>query len=130
MKVAVFGLGYVGCLSAACLSQEGHSVIGVDVNPRKVEMVKAGRAPVMEPGLDDLIGEVVAQGHLDATCDAAQAVQSSDLSIICVGTPSNGNGSLHLGYVEGVCRDIGTALATSPDYHVVVVRSTVLPGTV
>jgi GDP-mannose 6-dehydrogenase len=130
VNIAVFGLGYVGCLSAACLSREGHSVVGVDVNPRKVELVRAGRSPVLEPGLDELIGEVVRQLRLDATTDAARAVQQSEVSVICVGTPSNGNGSLHLHYVESVCREIGMALASSRDYHVVVVRSTVLPGTV
>jgi GDP-mannose 6-dehydrogenase len=130
MRIALFGLGYVGCVSAACLSREGHSVIGVDVNSHKVDLVTAGRSPVMEPGLDELIGEAVALGRLQATTDGSLAVQHSDVSVICVGTPSNGNGSLHLRYIENVCREIGGALAASSDYHVVVVRSTVLPGTV
>jgi GDP-mannose 6-dehydrogenase len=130
VRVAVFGLGYVGCLSAACLSSEGHSVIGVDVNPSKVDLVRAGRSPVLEPGLDELIHEMVSSGRLEATTNGRLAVQRSDASVVCVGTPSNGNGSLHLSHVQSVCREIGVALALTRDYHVVVVRSTVLPGTV
>lgn len=130
MKVSVFGLGYVGCVSAACLARDGHTVIGVDVNPQKVEMVNAGRSPVMEPGLDELMGEMVGSMRLRATLDSGMAVQGSDVSLICVGTPSNGNGSLDLRYVQRVCTEIGVALAAKEDYHVVVVRSTVLPGTV
>ncbi|MBV9169810.1 MAG: UDP-glucose/GDP-mannose dehydrogenase family protein [Chloroflexi bacterium] len=130
MNIAVLGLGYVGSLTAACLSREGHSVVGVDVNARKVEMLNDGRSPVLEPGLDELIGQAVETNKLHATTDVRLAVEQSSVSIICVGTPSKGNGSLQLSYVDGVCRDIGAALASSQDYHVVVVRSTVLPGTV
>ncbi|HEY3108104.1 MAG TPA: nucleotide sugar dehydrogenase [Chloroflexota bacterium] len=130
MRVAVLGLGYVGCVSAAGLSREGHAVIGVDVNPAKVELVGAGRSPIVEPGVDELLGEAARLGRLEATSDGRLAVQRSEVSLICVGTPSNGNGGLQLRYVENVCREIGAALAASRDYHVVVVRSTVLPGTV
>ena len=130
MKIAVFGLGYVGAVSAACLGREGHEVVGVDVNPRKVELVEAGLSPIIETGLDELLADVVRAGRLRATTDGRAAVQDSDVSVICVGTPSNGNGSLHLEYIENVCREIGAALADSSEYHVVVVRSTVLPGTV
>jgi GDP-mannose 6-dehydrogenase len=130
MRVAVLGLGYVGCVSAACLGRDGHSVIGVDVSPAKVELVGAGRSPVVEPGLDEAIGEAGRLGRLAATLDGRLAVRRSEVSLICVGTPSNGNGGLHLQYVENVCREIGAALAASSEYHVVVVRSTVLPGTV
>jgi GDP-mannose 6-dehydrogenase len=130
VNIAVFGLGYVGSLTAACLSRDGHSVLGVDVNPYKVEQLNAGRSPVLEPGLDELVDEVVRCDRLHATTDGRAAAQHSDVSVICVGTPSNGNGSLHLAYVDSVCREIGAALASSHDYHVVVVRSTVLPGTV
>jgi GDP-mannose 6-dehydrogenase len=130
MKVSIFGLGYVGCVSAACLARDGHEVIGVDINPQKVELVKSGRSPIIEPGLDELISKGVCSGKLRATLDSQVAVHNSDTSLICVGTPSNGNGSLKLDYVENVSQEIGTALSTKRGYHVVVVRSTVLPGTV
>lgn len=130
MRITVLGLGYVGCVSAACLAREGHTVIGVDVNPQKVNMVGSGRSPILEPGLDEIMAEAVAAGKLDATLSNEEAIRSSDVSMICVGTPGNSNGSLDLRYVERVCRDIGEALGGKPDYHVVVVRSTVLPGTV
>lgn len=130
MRVSIFGLGYVGCVSAACLARDGHEVIGVDVNPQKVELVNLGQSPVVEPGLNELIAEAVRSGKLRATLDSRIAVQSSDVSLICVGTPSNGNGSLKLDYVMSVSREIGSALADKEGYHAVVMRSTVLPGTV
>ena len=130
MRISVFGLGYVGCVSAACLANDGHEVIGVDVNPQKVEAVQAGRSPIIEPGLDELIEEAVKAEKLQATLDSRLAVHNSNISLICVGTPSNGNGSLKLDYVENVSREIGAALSDKQDYHVVVMRSTVLPGTV
>ena len=129
MKIAVFGLGYVGSVSAASFAAAGHEVIGVDANAGKVALVNAGHSPVVEPGLDDLIGDGVGRGTLRATTDAQDAVRSSDLSLVCVGTPSQKNGSLNLDYLERVCAQIGAALRNTPDYHVVVVRSTVLPGT-
>lgn len=130
MVVSIFGLGYVGCVSATCLAHDGHTVIGVDVNPHKVELVNSGRSPIVEPGLDELLAGVVKSGRLQVGLDSQAAVINSDISLICVGTPSNGNGSLNLQYVEKVCKEIGTALSTKQGYHVVVVRSTVLPGTV
>jgi GDP-mannose 6-dehydrogenase len=130
MRISVFGLGYVGCVTAACLAREGHTAIGVDVNPQKVELVAAGRSPVLEPGLDELISEGVRRGRLLVTSSSLDAVRDSEISIICVGTPSNSDGSLDLQYVKNVCREIGAALAAKRDYHVVIVRSTVLPGTV
>jgi len=130
MNVAIFGLGYVGSVTAACLAKDGHNVIGVDTNPAKVDMVVAGRSPVLEPGLDTLIAETVKSGKLTATRDAAAAVAHCDISLICVGTPSRANGSLDLSYVDNVVRQIGSALAARPAFHTVVVRSTVLPGTV
>lgn len=128
MRVSVFGLGYVGCVSAACLAQNGHDVLGLDVNPQKVELVSSGRAPVIEKGLDTLIRKAVQRGRLRVTSDSRAAIHDSDVSMICVGTPSNKNGSLDLQYVENVCREIGTGLADKQGYHVVIVRSTVLPG--
>lgn len=130
MKIGIFGLGYVGCVTAACLARDGHTVAGVDVNPLKVQMLNDGQSPIIEPGLDALIQEAIHAGSLRASSDYTDVVMNSDVSLICVGTPSNDNGSLKLEYVERVCREIGEALAQKPDYHVVVVRSTVLPGTV
>lgn len=130
MNISVFGLGYVGSVTATCLACDGHTVYGVDINPQKVEMIHAGQTPVVEPGLGEMTKEVVQSGHLKASLDTTAAVHGSDISLICVGTPSNDNGSLRLDFVENVCREIGTALATKQDYHVVVIRSTVLPGTV
>jgi len=130
MRVSVFGLGYVGCVSAACLTQDGHTVIGIDLNLQKMELMAAGRAPVVEPGFEELMGKAARSGRLRVCHDSQAAVMESDVSLICVGTPSNANGSLNSRYVENVCSEIGAALAAKPGYHVVVIRSTVLPGTV
>ena len=130
MNVSVFGLGYVGSVTAGCLASDRHTVVGVDVNPLKVDLINAGRSPVIEPGLDELIADGRRAGRISATVDAAEAVRTSDMSVICVGTPSNGNGSLHIGHVEGVARQIGSALREKDERHLVVVRSTVLPGTI
>jgi GDP-mannose 6-dehydrogenase len=129
MKVSVFGLGYVGTVSAASLAADGHTVIGVDVNPDKVAAVNAGHSPIVEPGLDDVLAAGVANGHQRATTDAAEAVQASEASLLCVGTPSRRNGSLDLTYLERVAEEIGRTLRHVSHYHVIVVRSTVLPGT-
>jgi GDP-mannose 6-dehydrogenase len=129
MKVSVFGLGYVGSVSAACFAEDGHEVVGVDVNPGKVESLNQGRSPIVEKGLDDLIRDNVANGRLRATTSTADAVRDSDISLVCVGTPSRKNGSLDLTYLERVAEQIGDALKDKSSYHVVVVRSTVLPGT-
>lgn len=129
MRISVFGLGYVGCVSAACLAHGGHRVIGVDVNPTKVDLINRGALPVVEPGLDTMIAEALKSGTLSATNDAAKAVNETDLSLVCVGTPSQPSGSLDLTYVARVCEQIGAALATKAERHVVVIRSTILPGT-
>lgn len=130
MRISIFGLGYVGCVTATCLAQQGHQVFGVDINPQKVALVNSGHSPISEPGLDELLGEVVASGRLRATTDSDLAVQETDISLICVGTPSNHNGCVNLNYIEKVCSEIGESLGKKSGYHVVVVRSTVLPGTV
>ncbi len=130
MRISVFGLGYVGCVSAACLAHDGHNVIGVDINARKVELMQAGQSPIIEPGLDSLIESGITSGRLCVTLDGQVAVRNSDVSMVCVGTPSNGNGSLRVEYVESVCREIGAAMALKRERHTVVIRSTVLPGTV
>jgi GDP-mannose 6-dehydrogenase len=130
MRVSVFGLGYVGCVSGACLAREGHSVVGVDVSADKVALINAGRSPVVEPGLDELIGRLVREGRLRATADAEEAVAATDLALVCVGTPSRANGSLDVAALERVSQEIGHAVAHRSDPFTVVIRSTVLPGTV
>src|ERR1700686_4528952 len=130
MRVSVFGLSYDGCVSAACLARNGHTVIGVDAEPQKTAVATLGRVPVLEPGLDRLINEFAGPEKFRTTVDARSAVLESEISLICVGTRSNANGSLNLRDLDRVCRQIGTALAVKKDYHLVVVRSAVLPGTV
>lgn len=129
MKVAIFGLGYVGTVCGACFARAGHEILGVDVNPVKVDLVNAGQSPIVEPGLADLMAEGVRSGRLRATTNTREAVAWADLSLICVGTPARENGSLNLDYVYGVCREIGEALRDRDGFHVVTIRSTVLPGT-
>jgi len=130
MNLSVFGLGYVGCVSAACFAKEGHNVTGVDVSARKVEIINSGGSPIVESGIGELMNEVVASKRLRATTDAKEAVNSSDASLICVGTPSNQNGSLDLRYITRVCEEIGAALKETDKKHVVIIRSTMLPGTI
>jgi GDP-mannose 6-dehydrogenase len=130
MRVSIFGLGYVGSVTAACLARDGLDVVGVDLNRVKVEQLNAGVSPVLEPGLDGLIASTVAAGSLTATTDGRAAVLETDVSLVCVGTPSKTNGSLDLSHVEAVSREIGQALAEKGSWHLVVIRSTVLPGTV
>lgn len=130
MKISVFGLGYVGAVSAACLAAEGHDVIGVDVNPTKVELINEGRSPIVEEGIAELTAKMVAEGRLRATADTDEAVADTDISLVCVGTPSNDNGSLKLDYVERVSEQIGAAIAHKEGRHLVVMRSTMLPGTI
>jgi GDP-mannose 6-dehydrogenase len=127
--VSVFGLGYVGSVSAASFASDGHEVVGVDVNPDKVRAINEGRSPIVEPGLDELLTRAADEKRLRATTSTADAVHATDASLICVGTPSRKNGSLDLSYLERVCEQIGEALETKDAYHVVIVRSTVLPGT-
>jgi len=127
MNTSVFGLGYVGSVSAACLAEMGHHVIGVDVNPRKVDIINSGDSPIVEADLDQIIRQQVAAGRLRATLDPAAAVREAQLILICVGTPSNGNGSIDLHYIRRVCQDIGKILRDKEEYTVVALRSTVLP---
>ncbi len=129
MKIAVFGLGYVGIVSAACLARDGHQVIGVDPQPAKVDLVLQGRSPIVEKHVDGLLAEAVAEGRLGATTSPAQAVADTDLCFVCVGTPSRKNGSLDTSAVERVCEEIGAAVAMRDRPYTVVIRSTILPGT-
>jgi len=128
MTIAIFGMGYVGSVSAACLASVGHSVIGVDVDEHKLSMIRQGRSPINEPGLDALLGRMVDDGLLTATNDTAAAVHAADISLICVGTPSRKNGSLESCYLEKVMQAVGSALKGRTEYHVIAVRSTLLPG--
>ncbi|WP_166269538.1 nucleotide sugar dehydrogenase [Marinobacter caseinilyticus] len=130
MRVSIFGLGYVGAVCAASLARRGHEIIGVDVSPVKIDLINSGRSPIVEPGLEDLLSEGVRSHRIHGVTDGFDAVHDTDLSMICVGTPSKPNGDLDLTYVEKVSRDIGLALRTKPTWHLVVVRSTVLPRTV
>lgn len=131
MDVAVFGLGYVGTVTAACLTGLGHRVIGVDTNMAKVEQFERGVSPVLEPGVEELLAEALAEERIVATGDTAQAVAESEVALICVGTPSLPSGDIDLGHILGVTRQIGNALAGLPmkDSYTIVIRSTVLPGT-
>jgi GDP-mannose 6-dehydrogenase len=129
MNVSVFGLGYVGSVTAACLASQGHHVIGVDVNAEKVKSFKNGLSPIIEPGLDTLIRDAVDSASISATQDAAAAVTQSEVSMICVGTPSDPNGNLNFEYLDRVFTEIGRALAGVTDYKVIALRSTILPGT-
>ncbi len=128
MKISIMGLGYVGAVSAGCLAQEGHEVIGVDPQQAKVDLINAGRTPIIERDIGDMIERNVAEGRLRATTNVHEAVRYSDVSLICVGTPSMGNGHIDLTYVKRVCAQIGEALSDHAG-HTVVVRSTMLPGT-
>jgi GDP-mannose 6-dehydrogenase len=134
MKVAVFGLGYVGSVTAACLAANGHDVWGVDVDTAKVDPITQGRSPVVEPGLDELMAAGVAAGRLHATTDPRLALDGADVSLICVGTPSTPSGSTDLTYIRRAVEDIATASSTAAPpasgFHSIVIRSTVPPGTV
>jgi len=129
MKISIFGLGYVGTVTAACLARDGHQVIGVDVNPQKVALLSAGESPIVEPGLGQLLSEGVAAGRITATTDSEEAVAASDISLISVGTPSTENGEPDLSYVFDVCKEIGAAVYRKASPHMIVLRSTVPPGT-
>ena len=128
MKISIFGLGYVGAVSAGCLASDGHEVIGVDPNRTKVELINQGTTPIIEKDIGEMIAATVKSGHLRATADVRDAVFGSDMSLICVGTPSQLNGNLDLSHVRKVCQEIGAAIAEKDSFHVVVARSTMLPG--
>ncbi|MBK8970404.1 MAG: nucleotide sugar dehydrogenase [Hahellaceae bacterium] len=130
MKISILGLGYVGAVSAGCLAKEGHTVVGVDPNQTKVRLINEGKSPIIEKDIDTIIADQVANGNLKATTNIAEAIHQTEVSLICVGTPSQLNGSLDLHYVRRVCEEIAEALRNKSSYHVVVVRSTMLPGSV
>ena len=129
MNISIFGLGYVGCVGAACCAKLGHHVIGTDPVENKVNLINEGRATIIEAEIDDLVKEAHEAGRLEATTDADYAVVNSDISFIAVGTPSTPQGHLKLDYIFETARQIGEAIAKKDDFHVVAIRSTVLPGT-
>ena len=129
MKISIFGLGYVGTVSACCFARAGHTVIGVDSNPLKVTAINGKESPIIEPLLPEVLRTVVSEQRFRATTDPVDAVLNSDISLVCVGTPSNSNRSPNLTYLRAVCCDIGSAMRKKPGYHGIVVRSTIFPGT-
>jgi len=129
MNISIFGLGYVGCVSLGCLAKNGNNVIGVDINKQKVNLINEGKATIIEKDIDKIIYEQKAKGKLYATLDYKEAVENSDVSVICVGTPSSKSGHLNLDYIYQTAEQIGKALKEKNSFHVVVIRSTVLPGT-
>ena len=128
-QISVFGLGYVGAVTAACLAELGHEVLGVDLSQGKVDLIKAGRAPVVEPGLQERIAAAAGFGRLRATVDPAAAVHGSQMSLVCVGTPTTEADGVSLEALRNVAAQIGSALRTKRGSHAVVIRSTVPPGT-
>ena len=129
MKVSIFGLGYVGTVSAGCLANDGHEVVGVDPVQAKVDLINSGRSPIIEEKIGEIIAAVVQSGQLRATTDPAQAIRETDLSFVCVGTPSQSNGNLDLHFIRRICEQIGEALKDKASRHTVIIRSTILPGT-
>ena len=129
MRISIFGLGYVGAVCAGCLSTRGHQIIGVDVQALKIDMINSGKSPIVEPGLGELLQQGVASGRLRGTLDVREAVLETDISFLAPPTPSKRNGDLDVSYIEEVCRQIGQVLPLKTTRHTVVVRSTVLPGT-
>ncbi len=130
MNISVFGLGYVGAVSCACFAKLGHRVTGVDVNEQKVQLILNGKSPIVEKDLDEYMAEGIENRTITATTDVATAVRDTDISIICVGTPSQINGNIDLTYIYKVCSEIATALREKDSFHTVVIRSTVIPGTI
>jgi GDP-mannose 6-dehydrogenase len=129
LKISIFGLGYVGTVSAGCLARDGHEIVGIDPISTKVDLINAGRAPIIEADIGEIVAEAVKAQRLRAMSDQNQAIRETDLSFVCVGTPSQANGNLDLTYILRVCEQIGEAIKNKSDRHTVVIRSTVLPGT-
>jgi GDP-mannose 6-dehydrogenase len=129
MRISIFGLGYVGTVSAGCFAKDGHLVVGVDPVPTKIELISKGSSPIVEAEIEEIIAEAVSSGQLQVTSDPNLAILRTDLSFVCVGTPSQANGNLDLRYIRRTCEQIGAALKDKTNYHTVVIRSTILPGT-
>ena len=129
MKVSIFGLGYVGTVSAGCLANDGHEVVGVDPVFAKADLINRGQSPIIEAEIGEIIAATVKSGGLRATNDPGEAIKATELSFVCVGTPSQSNGNLDLRYIRRICEQIGEALKHKSVRHTVVIRSTILPGT-
>jgi GDP-mannose 6-dehydrogenase len=129
LRISVFGLGYVGAVSSGCLANSGNEVVGVDPLDTKVDLINRGRSPIVEGGLDGIIAANVKAGRLRATTEPGDAIRDTELSFVCVGTPSQTNGNLDLRYIRRICEQIGAALKSKSERHTVVIRSTILPGT-
>jgi GDP-mannose 6-dehydrogenase len=129
MRISVFGLGYVGAVSAGCLAADGHEVVGVDPLPTKVDLINRGRSPIIEAEIGEIVAAAAKAGRLRATADPVEAINQTELSFVCVGTPSQPNGNLDLKFIRRICEQIGQVLKTKTARHTVVIRSTILPGT-
>ena len=129
MRISIFGLGYVGTVSAGCLADDGHEVVGVDPLPTKVDLINRGQSPIIEADIGEIIAATAKAGRLRATSDPVEAIRETELSFVCVGTPSQANGNLDLRYIRRICEQIGEALKSKSARHTVVIRSTILPGT-
>ncbi len=129
MKICIFGLGYVGTVSAACLAELGHEVTGIDINTNKVGIITRGKSPIVEEKIDDLIKKMVSAGRLFATTEILEAISGADMVLISVGTPSEEDGSLSLTAIQETCQKIGETLHLMGNYPIIVIRSTVMPGT-
>ena len=129
MNISFFGLGYVGCVGMGCLAQNGHKVIGIDISSEKIKKINEGMPTIVEAGIDEIIREQHLQGRIRATHDYMEAVRESDISFVCVGTPSTNNGHLNLNYIYQTAEEIGEALKEKNGFHIIVIRSTVFPGT-
>ncbi|MCP4473226.1 MAG: nucleotide sugar dehydrogenase [Gammaproteobacteria bacterium] len=128
MNISIFGLGYVGVVCASCLANEGHQIVGVDLSKEKVHAINSGQSPILEPGINELLSEVVLNNQLEATDSADYAIENSDLSIVCVGTPSRSDGSMNSEFLERCCQRMGKGLAKKSSFHVFAFRSTIFPG--
>ena len=129
MKISIFGMGYVGVVSAGCLAGDGHEIIGVDPVQTKVDLLNEGKAPIIEKDIGDLIQNGIVSSQLRTTTSAVEAIENSVVSFVCVGTPSQLNGNLDLTYIRRVCKHIGEVIRVKSERHLVVIRSTILPGT-
>ena len=129
MNISIFGLGYVGCVSLGCLAKNGHYVIGVDTNPAKINQINSGKATIIEKEVDTIIAEQRSAGHISATDNVTEAISGSDISIIAVGTPSSDKGHLNLQFIFKVAENIGEALRNKSSFHIIAIRSTIMPGT-
>jgi GDP-mannose 6-dehydrogenase len=129
-RISIFGLGYVGAVSLACLARDGHEMVGVDIDPNKLELLRKGQAPIVETGIQELTRNVMRDGKVQVTDSVRQAILATDISFVCVGTPASPNGNQDLTAIKRIAEQIGAVLREKDTRHVIVIRSTVRPGTV